>query len=345
VGPISAAEAEEHPLVRFKLHAVNTNEIFLLLADVLASIRSAFESLRLALQGIEEASVAARAPYEQFVRREWWEVALPSDDVPAAPLRAALRSLVQEASDLLRSAMCVEGLESVFTQEYCGAVIGMFEQNNIGIRLQSPVVVYVRNLIEGVDESASCKLKDIEAACEDVLPLVEAAVTTLQRTERGEWDERDDAQDSEEEPKEDEADEIESREEENGEAVAEEAKEEHTATAKLKRIVEEHIALEDDPIDCHCQTLFPPLDGTGLYTLACKMNHSCAPNCCVRYSVDPVLGLVAEVVALEDLPARQELTQAYVDVSESYEERQWALRDYGFVCECSKCVLEKPVAT
>jgi hypothetical protein len=36
VGPISEAEAPHHPLVGFKAHAVRTNEIFLLVADLVA---------------------------------------------------------------------------------------------------------------------------------------------------------------------------------------------------------------------------------------------------------------------------------------------------------------------
>ena len=86
--------------------------------------------------------------------------------------------------------------------------------------------------------------------------------------------------------------------------------------------------------------IFSALDGTALLSLICCMNHSCRPNCEVRW-VDG-LGinspLVAELVALEPIPAGGELFQSYVRVENTtVEERREKLKEYGFTCQCPLC--------
>ena len=87
--------------------------------------------------------------------------------------------------------------------------------------------------------------------------------------------------------------------------------------------------------------VFPPLDGTAMYSTTCKMNHSCDPNVVVLYkrsgygSQHP---LTAFCVALRDIAEGDELTISYIDQDRtSYAERQQALSYYGFVCTCRKC--------
>lgn len=89
--------------------------------------------------------------------------------------------------------------------------------------------------------------------------------------------------------------------------------------------------------------MFSALDGTALLALICCMNHSCAPNCEVRWvgglGGAPVL---AELVALAPVGQGEELYQSYVKVEgTTVEGRRAALRDYGFVCHCSRCVAEE----
>lgn len=83
--------------------------------------------------------------------------------------------------------------------------------------------------------------------------------------------------------------------------------------------------------------LFPPLDGTAFYLTTCKINHSCDPNVFVRYTTTLEDGLVAELVTLRDIPEGEELVQSYIDQSLSTTERQRALADYGFRCQCHRC--------
>ena len=87
-----------------------------------------------------------------------------------------------------------------------------------------------------------------------------------------------------------------------------------------------------------------PLDGVSHYSVATKMNHSCEPNVILVYKTrgwgrdHP---LVAYIVALRDIQTGEELTISYITSEDPYEKRQAALANYGFVCRCSKCEHEK----
>ena len=87
--------------------------------------------------------------------------------------------------------------------------------------------------------------------------------------------------------------------------------------------------------------VFIPLDGTAMYSTACKMNHSCDPNIIILYKPCKGWGsnhpLTAYAIALRDIQAQEELTISYINATGSYHERQRALSHYGFVCRCQKC--------
>ena len=78
--------------------------------------------------------------------------------------------------------------------------------------------------------------------------------------------------------------------------------------------------------------------GSGVYPLAALLNHSCAPNCFLRYTRDGVL----EVVAAVNIEAGTELTHSYVDlVSTTDTRRQQLQTTYGFHCTCARCLDRK----
>ena len=60
-------------------------------------------------------------------------------------------------------------------------------------------------------------------------------------------------------------------------------------------------------------SIFPPLDGTALYSMMCKINHSCDPNVRVKYVFTREHGLVALLVALKEIKPDAELLQSYID--------------------------------
>ncbi len=85
-----------------------------------------------------------------------------------------------------------------------------------------------------------------------------------------------------------------------------------------------------------------PCEGIGLYPLQAMMNHSCVPNVTL-IKPEPEDEHDGRVVASlsRDVAAGEELTNAYVDIDLPLDERARELRDYGFVCHCSKCELER----
>jgi hypothetical protein len=66
------------------------------------------------------------------------------------------------------------------------------------------------------------------------------------------------------------------------------------------------------------------------------MQHSCVPNVINKFASD----FDAEVTALRNIEAGEELVHSYVDVSHSFKKRVRILQLWGFAkgCECSACV-------
>lgn len=70
------------------------------------------------------------------------------------------------------------------------------------------------------------------------------------------------------------------------------------------------------------------------------VNHSCAPNCHAMKRDGDCCG-DAVLLALRPLSVGEEVTIAYVDEGLKLRERRAALRDYGFVCACPRCLDEE----
>eukprot|EP01034_Spumella_vulgaris_P022297 gene22297-28413_t len=77
--------------------------------------------------------------------------------------------------------------------------------------------------------------------------------------------------------------------------------------------------------------------GVGVYPHAALLNHSCTPNCVLRYSLLPS-GPLLEIVALRDIGAGEELCHSYCDCTFPRALRQHNLRStFGFDCHCELC--------
>ena len=72
---------------------------------------------------------------------------------------------------------------------------------------------------------------------------------------------------------------------------------------KLRMLLKEH----------DVENIFPPLDGTALFSMLCKINHSCEPNVRVKYVFTKEVGLTAFLVALKEIKVGSELLQSYID--------------------------------
>ena len=148
-GNISEEEAQEHPLIAFKTHACSTNEIFLLVADVFSRICCEVETAIANGTDITIAMNKAKSPFARFVRGLWWDVAVPPKNFDDEAFKGVLRKLVVESHKLLSSALNLteKGFDKHLHSDYFSQTIGMFEQNNVGIRLDNPIHKHIENVL------------------------------------------------------------------------------------------------------------------------------------------------------------------------------------------------------
>lgn len=82
---------------------------------------------------------------------------------------------------------------------------------------------------------------------------------------------------------------------------------------------------------------------SAVYPLVALLNHSCAPNCLLRYdlgssSVSKHEPPVMEIVAAREISKGEELTHSYVELVSPMHSRRASLRDiFRFDCQCLKC--------
>lgn len=85
----------------------------------------------------------------------------------------------------------------------------------------------------------------------------------------------------------------------------------------------------------------------GIYPLASLFNHDCLPNACRFDYVDGVgrdgRGNTDIIVrAVHEISEGREVCLSYFPVNWGYKERQKRLgEDYGFRCECDRCLVER----
>ncbi|XP_048392247.1 N-lysine methyltransferase SMYD2-A isoform X1 [Stegostoma tigrinum] len=73
--------------------------------------------------------------------------------------------------------------------------------------------------------------------------------------------------------------------------------------------------------------------GSAIFPSVALMNHSCCPNVIVTYK-----GTTAEVRAVKEISAGEEIFTSYIDLLYPTEDRQDRLQDsYFFICDCTEC--------
>ncbi|KAK6788823.1 hypothetical protein RDI58_012621 [Solanum bulbocastanum] len=80
--------------------------------------------------------------------------------------------------------------------------------------------------------------------------------------------------------------------------------------------------------------------GIGLWILSSFINHSCDPNVRRSHVGDHMM-----IHACRDIKAGEELTFAYFDVFTPFRDREEKAKNWGFVCKCKRCNLEKGVCS
>jgi hypothetical protein len=320
--------------------------------------------------------------YTDFLMEPWWDVVtadLLTDDQPggfatAFGLQESLKKVCKDAADLLRRALAETSAAAATTTTTTdsdgsgnGRIIippitamdvavriGACEQNAMGIRQRHALCRSVfdvdlrqrrhKEIIQCLAQAGFIGNDDDDGCCDDII-------------EDGDEPEKENETGAEEEvavAKSEGEDEDQTKE---NDVIVKEGEEWDYSVEEITDYLASLFTDEDgtvmdeaDPSEQMRDTqgddldyIFPPLDGTTLYSTLCKMNHSCDPNVIVLYkrtgwgSKHP---LTAYCVARRDILAGDELTISYIDAEEPYAKRQETLQNYGFTCKCSKCERE-----
>lgn len=321
----------EHPLIKFKKHAIENNEIFLLIAKWLVRIQKA----KIPYNENEELNTH---PLVDFSMNPWWKVAtLPMQKNPnlaadALELEDSCKRLCRESSELLVAAwqQCEHEVSDWLAPEAIGRLIGSLEQNSMGIRRKHPI----RRAVMEDQELRENFNNEIIACLEGAGMLGDAQ----EEEEEGISDGSEEgvakgSQVDVEQPK------LEGDEEGPVDlaTISEQYSYSSDEIADFLANMDLQLSIgSDDDWD----SIFQPMDGTAHFCFAEKMNHSCEPNVVLLYKSrgwGENHPLVAYCVALRHVRPGEELTIGYVTTDSPYEERKKALENYGFVCSCTKC--------
>ena len=106
-GPIKDTN---HPLFQFKVHAIETNEIFLLAYQVCCQIIQSYKSLTNDERkgDLSRTILAAKDRYKRFHANPWWEIVWPqdsSDQHERQSLANTVQSLAAESFQLMKQAV------------------------------------------------------------------------------------------------------------------------------------------------------------------------------------------------------------------------------------------------
>ena len=384
-----------HPLLRFKMYAVQSNEILLMVADLIAtviSLRRQQLEMKHTLStsnSVTPITVASMedllSPYLDFTMEPWWNVACapmisdPMKIMEVTLLDQTLRQVCKVASYYLKEAVMsfthnstqsrvsqstshlfkstlLEAINeadekyNMFSDDFFGKLIGSFEQNALGIRVKHPLC---RDIIQDDDLRQRCH-DDIvlcihkagmigDGDCDD-----DCEIDDAQSDENLEMDSNDNDNNSQGdenilEENNDEQNEMKEHLNYTVDEISDFFKgieESNQMNDDEAGVWDENMKDEQDELD----NIFTPYDGTAMYSITCKMNHSCIPNIIAQYE-DGKWGqnypCVVSCISLRDIAEGEELCISYVDSELDFEERQAALANYGFDCCCDKCKQEK----
>ena len=343
-------EEDQHPILKFKVHARETNEIFLLVATWL---------VRILKQNVpyNDDDKHNTHPLTDFMMNPWWDVKTmelmkdssnPGAFAEAISLEKTLKQLCEESHSYLQKALPESYQDSPWlTPLGMARLIGSLEQNCLGIRRKHAAH---RNIMEDTElrhEMHHQLIRCLERAgmvgggdCEEGCEEDPDGDDDADRNTRDGNDEQQNEQQNDNG--------LDTKSQEVLEKDNSEFEEEDEEWDYSYDDIAAFLANLSDPLkadmDDEWDEIIRPLDGTAHFTVATKMNHSCDPNVILLYKTrgwGKDHPLVAYCVALKDISEGEELTICYIDANEPYEKRQEALANYGFTCTCEKCEKDK----
>lgn len=229
-------------------------------------------------------------------------------------------SLLKEA--LVALGQWDDALGSFVNEEFFSRLVGTFELNNIGIQMRSPLKVAIDAAL-----AADGAGGELAAKARSTLEDIACAAQQHQHDHDHDHDSEDD-NNSGEDGSTGKRDPVGDSGPSSAEASSDDDDDDDDDSA----------AGDPAGLGIHGADKLGYFDGTGLYSLACMMNHSCLPSVKVLYPEDGRGAGVARVVALSGLRKGEEVLHSYLDEKWPFPRRRRTLeRSYGFVCACERC--------
>ena len=365
-GNISEVECGDHPLMNFKVHAIQSNEIFLLVAEwiIKVLVSRAIEILMYKNSQNHDKGRSLEDILEEFcdfTMVHWWDVvAYATDDnlnynevlvsdtdygddsssefIEEQDLTDTLKMLCEDSCSLFRDviiryfedraqdinqnddigALYEAYLEceasGIISADMFSKIIGSFEQNAIGMRGHHPL--FEDTLFGDMDDAEL----DVHRSGKKFRTKYGNLVLKCMAN-AGLYDQESD----------------------DGEACSNSTDSLQNLQRGLEdlQIKSQEVFGHSDNESDNFNRMFTPFDGTGMFSTACKMNHSCLPNVLVRYRSGWMHPLILQCIALKNIVEGEELCISYIQSDDEFADRQKALKNYGFVCTCVKCQSEK----
>mmetsp|Transcript_12338 Transcript_12338/g.28961 ORF Transcript_12338/g.28961 Transcript_12338/m.28961 type:complete len:483 (-) Transcript_12338:33-1481(-) len=323
-------ESEEHPLIKFKYLAIENADTLLLVAQVFAHLVNRAKAMGggadVTRSLMQELLAFCHAPLKEACRP-------PPGRAKDAEFVAHCDQLVAEAATLLKGAFDIHApQESAALFEagpaFLSEVLGLFEYNNIDVEVASPLAAYFQSRAQAL--AAASSQGNSEALQE--LQLLEGMLREKEWVMRCVWGEEttgifDDGA-SDDDDCED-ASMCEDDEDDLDDGAVNAAAE---SAMKKARAHVDSLSMQD-----LVNSKWPAMHGTGLFVSVARINHSCAPNLKVDF---PDNSCCLRAVALHPLSAGTELSISYIRTELDVTERRRQLSEYGFACNCERCVAE-----
>eukprot|EP00928_Gymnodinium_smaydae_P087001 TRINITY_DN71367_c0_g1_i1.p1 TRINITY_DN71367_c0_g1~~TRINITY_DN71367_c0_g1_i1.p1 ORF type:complete len:498 (+),score=112.77 TRINITY_DN71367_c0_g1_i1:76-1494(+) len=323
-GPITT---EDHPLLKFKYHALEHADTLLLAAQAMAFIINRAQASggghAATRTMMNELLAFCHGPFRDVCRA-------PPGRAKDAEFYAHTDGLVQEAALLLKAALESRApVEAAPLFEagpaFLAELLGLFELNNIDVEVPSPLAAPLA--ARGSILASAAAAGDARAAAE--LQLLERMLREKEWLMRCVWGEETTGIYGDDDAGADAAmgggDDL--------DAMLErpEAEVTNAAMAEARRQVDA-MTLEQ-----LLQAPWPALHGTALIPTVARINHSCEPNLKIEFHGN---NSAMSAVSLRPIQAGEEFSISYILEEADLQIRRRRLLEYGFNCVCERCQRE-----
>lgn len=329
-GPI---QTEDHPLLKFKYHAIEHADTFLLAGQVFAFLinraMGAGGGVDVMRNLMSDLLGFCHAPFRDACRA-------PPGRGKDAEFIHHTDQLIAKAAMLLHAALEPHAPVEVAALFEGGAfffseVLGLFEYNNIDVEVPSPLGAlfvargqFLVTAAHAGDARAAAELEVFAQLLREkewVMQCVVPEETTGIYGDDGEaaGGQAADAAMDEATPM---------------EAGIDEAADLQVATAAM---AEARRRVDTMSFAELLEAPWPSLHGTALFATVARVNHSCAPNLRIDF---PMNCARLTATALAPIAEGEELCISYIRQEPDVQTRRRRLLEYGFVCSCPRCLQE-----